>query len=67
MEAKRVADAFAAVGKGLKPIREELTQLKVRVESMGRQLDEIDTKITEVKQLIEGVEREIKTMKEKAR
>jgi hypothetical protein len=34
-----VTDAFVAIGKGLKTVRKDLAQLKMRMKTISRQLD----------------------------
>jgi len=36
------------VGRGLKPVKEDLAQLKMRMETVSRQLDEMTTRINEI-------------------
>jgi prefoldin subunit 5 len=62
---RAVTDAFVAVGRGLKPVKEDLTQLKMRTETISRQLDELNTQMAEVRQGLLDIERVVRKMIER--
>ena len=62
-----MTDAFVAVGRGLKPVKEDLTQLKMMIETISRQRDELNTQMAEVRQSLVDIERVVREMKERVR